>query len=131
MSGVATLNRFSASASNVTTSAGAAPWASVCQAMSSSIACTISLVAKPMLNLLVFFSFATSVGGHRLPRLVMLRVVREDLRVERPVFVELRGKLDEVRRDVRAAEARVVHVREHRVQRVPELVEHGRDLVIA
>jgi len=40
------------------------------------------------------------------------------------MLVELRGKLDEVRRHVGAGESRVLDAREHGVQRVPELVEH-------
>ena len=43
---------------------------------------------------------------HRLASLVVLRVVREHRRLGRPVLVELRRKLDEVARHVRAGERR-------------------------
>ena len=43
------------------------------------------------------------------------------------MLVELRRELDEVARH--AAERGVAHVREHRVQRVPELVEERRHVV--
>ena len=68
---------------------------------------------------------------HRRAGLVVHRVVREHLRVERPVLVELRGKLDEVARDVGARQRRVLLVGEQAVQRVAELVEHRRHVVEA
>ena len=58
----------------------------------------------------------------------MLRVVGEDGRLERPMLVELRGELYEVARHAGAREGRVLHVGEHAVQRVAELVEHRGDV---
>ena len=47
----------------------------------------------------------------------------------RPVLVDLAGELHEVARGVRARARRVPAVGEQAVQRVPELVEHGDDVV--
>ena len=52
------------------------------------------------------------VRRHRRAGLVMLCVVREDARLERPVLVELRGELDEVARRVRPRHVRILHLRE-------------------
>lgn len=68
---------------------------------------------------------------HRLARLVMLGVVGEHLRIKRPVLVELRGELDEVTRGAGAGNARILHVREHAMQGVAELVEHGGHVIEA
>ncbi len=64
-------------------------------------------------------------GRHRCAGLVVLRVVSEDAGVGGPVLVELRGELDEVARHGGTADQRVFDVREHAVERVTELVEHG------
>src|SRR5690606_33502514 len=65
----------------------------------------------------------------RFARLVMARVVREQLGPHRPHLVDLARELDEVAEDVGAREARVARVREESVERVPELVEERLDLV--
>src|SRR5277367_295836 len=64
-------------------------------------------------------------GGHGSAGFVVMGVVTKDIRIERPVFIELRGKLDEVARGGRAGEAGILGVCEHTVQGVAELVEHG------
>src|SRR3954451_10227884 len=51
----------------------------------------------------------------RLVRLIMHRVVREDLRIERPILVELGGELDEIARYVGARKRRIGLRREHAV----------------
>ena len=56
----------------------------------------------------------------------MLRIIREDFRLERPMLIELRRELDEIARHARAGEQRILHVREHAVQRVSEFMEHRR-----
>ncbi len=68
---------------------------------------------------------------HRFAGLVVLGVVGEDLRVQRPVLVELRRELDEIARGGGAGDRRVLHVREHAMQGVAELMEHGGDVVEA
>src|SRR3954452_11233615 len=59
----------------------------------------------------------------------MLRVVLEYFRPSRPHLVDLRRIFDEIARHTRSTEARIFYVREHAVQRVPELVKRGPDLV--
>ena len=60
----------------------------------------------------------------------MLGVVGKHRRIQRPVLVELRWKLDEIARDVGAGERGVLDVGEHPVQPMAELVEHRRHIVI-
>ena len=115
----------------VSTSCSGASAGSVCQAMSSSAAARYSVVAKPWLNVLRLLDLVDQRLRHRLAGLVVLGVVGEHLRVERPVLVELRRELDEVARRVGAGERRILHVREHAVQRVAELVEHRGHVVEA
>ena len=69
--------------------------------------------------------------GHRRASLVVLRIVGQHVGLERPVLVELRRKLDEVAWHVGARERRVMNVGEHPVQRVSELVEHRRHVIIS
>src|ERR1043165_370266 len=59
---------------------------------------------------------------HWLARLIMLRVIRQDRWVQRPMLIELRREFDKVARH--AAQCRILDVREHRVQRVSKLMEH-------
>jgi hypothetical protein len=67
---------------------------------------------------------------HRRAGLVVLGVVGQHFRPGHPHLVDLRRELDEVARHAGAREARVLHVREHAVQRVAELVEHGAHFVV-
>ena len=63
---------------------------------------------------------------HRRSGLIVLRIVRENRRLQSPVLVELRGEFDEVARHGRTADRWVLHVREHTVQCMAELVKHRR-----
>jgi hypothetical protein len=69
------------------------------------------------------------VGGQRLAGVDVPRVRGEHLRPEDPHLVHLTRELHEVAEDRGAGEVREGHRREQAVQRVPELVEHRRDLV--
>ena len=55
--------------------------------------------------------------------LVVLGEIGDNLRPEHPHLVYLRRKLDKVARCAGARESRVLHVREHAVQRVAKFVE--------
>ena len=69
--------------------------------------------------------------GHRLAGPVMEREAPQDVGLLEPVFVELRGQLDEIGRDVGAGDLRIGHRGEQAVQRVAELVEQGAGVVEA
>ena len=76
-------------------------------------------------------TFWTSSCGIGCPVLIVDRVVRQDLRIERPVLIELRRELDEVARHVGARQRRIGLRRKHAVKRMAELVEHRRHVVPA
>ena len=65
----------------------------------------------------------------RLPRLVVHRIMLEDLRIKGPVLVELRRELDKIARHAGSGERLVLLVREQAMQRVAEFVEHGRHVI--
>ncbi len=68
------------------------------------------------------------IGGHGFAGFVVLRVVVEDGGIRGPVLVELRRELDEIAGDGGSGEGGVFGVREHAVEGVAELVEHGDDV---
>ena len=58
-------------------------------------------------------------------------VTAQNVGLRQPVLVELRGQLDEIRRDAGAREQRIGHVREKAVQGVAEFVEQRARIVEA
>ena len=62
--------------------------------------------------------------------LVMLGVIFQHLRPNRPHLVNLRWILDEIARNTRSAEARIFHIGKHSVQRVPEFMKRGPHFVV-
>src|SRR5882724_6302766 len=61
----------------------------------------------------------------------MFRVIAEDFRPRGPHLVYLRRILDEITRHARSAEPRILYVREHAVQRVPEFVKRGPHIILS
>src|SRR4029453_11710936 len=61
----------------------------------------------------------------------MFRVIAEDFRPRGPHLVYLRRILDEITRYTRSAEPRILYVRKHAVQRVPELVKRGPHFILS
>ena len=61
----------------------------------------------------------------RLAGLIMLGVILQHLRPIPPHLVDLRRILHEVARDTSAAEARILYVRKHSMQRVTEFVKRS------
>src|SRR5208283_2622856 len=72
-----------------------------------------------------FLDLGNQFSGHGRARLVVLRVVIENCRVECPMLVELRGELYEVAGHLRAGKTRIHGVCEHAMQSMAEFVEHG------
>ncbi len=56
-------------------------------------------------------------------RLGMERETAQHAGLQQPVLIKLRGKLDEIARDIRARDARIGDVGQHAMQRMAELVE--------
>ena len=69
--------------------------------------------------------------GHRLAGSMMGGEAAQDFRPLEPMLVELRGKLDEIARDIGARDQRISHVRQHPVQRVAEFVKQRARVVEA
>ena len=67
----------------------------------------------------------------RFPGLVMPGKVLQHLRPACPHLVNLRGILDKVARHTGSAKTRILHVREHPVQGMTELMESGPHLVMS
>src|SRR5438445_12792026 len=61
----------------------------------------------------------------------MLREILQHFRPGRPHLVYLRGVLDEIARNARAAKAWIFHVRKHSVERVTELMKRSPDFVVS
>src|SRR3982750_1584730 len=67
---------------------------------------------------------------HWLARLVMFCKIPQHLRPGCPHFVNLGRILDEIARHARAAEPRILHIGEHSMQGVTELMKGGPDFVV-
>ena len=70
-------------------------------------------------------------AGHQLAALPVAGVAGNGLGLPGPVLVNLAGQLHEVPGHVAAGEGAHLHIAEHLVQQVAELVEHGFHLVVA
>ena len=68
---------------------------------------------------------------HGFLRHVMAGEAAQDRRFFEPMFIELRGKLDEVTGDVRARYSRIGDVRQESMQGMAEFMEQGMRVVIA
>ncbi len=88
-----------------------------------------STVAKPWLKLRAALDALQQGGRHRLVGHGMTGEALQHLGAHQPVLVDLAGELDEVARHAGARDRRVGHVRQHRVQRVAELVEQRAGVV--
>ena len=66
---------------------------------------------------------ASSASGIGAPVSIMAREAAQDFRPLQPMLVELRGKLDEIARDIGSREQGIGHVGQHAVQGVAEFVE--------
>ena len=66
---------------------------------------------------------------NRFAGLIMFRVIFQDFRPVHPHLVDLRRILDEIARHARSAEARILHVRKHSVERMTEFMKGRAHLV--
>ncbi len=69
--------------------------------------------------------------GHRLTRAVMQGEAAQNLLLLQPMLVELRGKFDEIARDIGAGQQRIGHIRQQPVQRMAEFVKERARIVEA
>ena len=116
------------SVSRSNASGSAIPSGRMCIAMSTMAEARYSTVAKPWLKVRLLDPLDQGLR-HRLAGLVVAGEPVEGLRRQHPILVHLARIFDEVAR--RAAEARIVHVRQEIVDGVAEFVEQGLGIVEA